>query len=160
VEGMTAAVIVETTQIQKSATQVYCTYHNVDHAIKKLIIELFDDAYLIALSDEIVGYANCTSLQLLTHLFTYYAIIATTELTQKYERLNASYDPNQPIETLFHQIQDARAFGVAGGQPYGATMIINVAYTLVFNTGLFPDACWAWYPERLQEKYGRSSSYS
>jgi hypothetical protein len=23
-------------------------------------------------------------------------------------------------------------------------MIVNVAYTLVFNTGLFPDACRAW----------------
>jgi hypothetical protein len=52
-----------------------------------------------------------------------------------------SYPPNQPIETLFQQIQDARAFAVAGGQPYGNAMIINVAYTLVFNTGLFPDAC-------------------
>jgi hypothetical protein len=53
-------------------------------------------------------------------------------------------DPNQPIETIFQQIQDARAFAVAGGQPYGAAMIVNMAYTLVFNTGLFPDACWAW----------------
>jgi hypothetical protein len=33
---------------------------------------------------------------------------------------------------------------VAGGQPYGAAMIINVAYTLVFNTCLYPDACRAW----------------
>jgi hypothetical protein len=120
---------------------VYRTDHNVDQAIKKLIIESFNDVYLNALSDEIVGYANCTSLQLLTHLLTYYATIALTELTQNYERRNTPYDPNQPIETLFQQIQDARAFAVAGGQPYGAAMIINVAYTLLFNTGLFPDAC-------------------
>jgi hypothetical protein len=46
---MTAAVIAETTQLHKEATQVYCTYHNVDQAIKKLIIESFDDAYLNAL---------------------------------------------------------------------------------------------------------------
>jgi hypothetical protein len=123
---------------------VYRTYHDVDQAIKKLIIESLDDAYLNALSDKIVGYANCTSLQLLTHLLTYYAMIAPTELTHNYERLNTPYDPNQPIETLFQKIQDARAFEVAGGQPYGAAMIVNVAYTLVFNTGLFPDACWAW----------------
>jgi hypothetical protein len=71
-------------------------------------------------------------------------MIAPTELTQNYERLNTPYDPNQPIETLFQQIQDARAFAVAGGQSYGAAMIINVAYTLVFNTGLYPDACRAW----------------
>jgi hypothetical protein len=143
VAGMTAAVIAETTRLHKEATQVYRTYHNVDQAIKKLIIESFDDAYLNALSDKIVGYANCTSLQL-THILAYYAMTAPTELTQNYERLNALYNPNQPIETLFQQIQDARAFAVAGGQPYGAAMIVNVAYTLVFNTGLFPDACRAW----------------
>jgi hypothetical protein len=109
-----------------------------------LIIESFNDAYLNALSDEIVGYANCTSLQLLTHHLTYCAMIAPTEITQNCERLNTPYDPNQPIETLFEQIQDARAFAVSGGQPYGAAMIVNVAYTLVSNRGLFPDACRAW----------------
>jgi hypothetical protein len=82
VAGMTAAVIAETTRLHREATQVYHTYHNVDQAIKKLIIESFDDAYLNALSDEIVGYANCTSLQLLNHLLTYYAMIAPTEITQ------------------------------------------------------------------------------
>jgi hypothetical protein len=150
VAGMTAAVIAETTQLHREATQVYRTYHNMDQAIKKLIIESFE--YLNALSDEIVGYANFTSLQLLTHLLTYYAMIAPTELTQNYERLNTPYDPNQPIEMLFQQIQDARAFAVAGGQPYGAAMIVNVAYTLVFNTGLFPDACRAWQSRAIAGK--------
>jgi hypothetical protein len=70
VAGMTAAVIAETTRLHKEATQMYRNYHNVNQAIKKLIIEEFDDIYLNALSDEIVGYANCTSLQFLTHLLT------------------------------------------------------------------------------------------
>jgi hypothetical protein len=103
------------TRLYREATQVYRTYHNVDQVIQKLIIDSFDDAYLNALSDEIVGYANCTSFQLLTYLLTYYAMIAPTELTQNYERLNTPYDPNQRIETLFQQIQDARAFAVAVG---------------------------------------------
>jgi hypothetical protein len=107
VAGMMAAIIAETTQLHLEATQVYRTYHNVEKKIKKLIKESFNDAYLNALSEKIVGYANCTSLQLLTHLLTYYAMIAPTELTQNYERLNTPYDPNQPIETLFQQIQDA-----------------------------------------------------
>jgi hypothetical protein len=129
------------TRLYREATQVYRTYHNIDRAIKKLIIKSFKDTYLNALSDKIVGYANCTSLQLLTHLLTYYNVIAPTEHMQNYERLNTPYDPNQLIETLFQQIQDARVFAVAGDQNYGAAMIVNVAYTLVFNTVLFPDAC-------------------
>jgi hypothetical protein len=100
VAGMTAAVIAETTRLHREATQLYRIYHNVDQAIKKLIIESFDDRYLNALSDDIVGYVICTALQILTHLLTYYAMIVPTELTQNYERLNTPYDPNQPIETF------------------------------------------------------------
>jgi hypothetical protein len=100
VAGMTAAVIAETTRLHGEATQVYRTYNNVDQAIKNLLIEAFNDEYRNALSDEIFGYANCTSLQILTHLLTYYAMIAPSELTQNYERLNTPYDPNQPIEAF------------------------------------------------------------
>jgi hypothetical protein len=104
VVGMMAAVIAELTRLHLAATQVYRTYHNVDQAIKKLILEAFDDAYINVLSNEVVGYANCTSLDILTHLLTFYAMIAPTELTQNYERLNTPCDPNQPIEALFQQI--------------------------------------------------------
>jgi hypothetical protein len=55
VAGMTAAVTAETTRLHKDATQVYRTYNKIYQAIKKLIIESFDDAYLNALSDEIAG---------------------------------------------------------------------------------------------------------
>jgi hypothetical protein len=51
-------------------------------------------------------------------------MIAPTELTQ-------NYNPNQPIETLFQQIQDARAFVVAGGKLYGSAMSSNVECTCV-----------------------------
>jgi hypothetical protein len=79
-------------------------------------------------------------------------MIATTKLTQNYECLNTPYDPNQLTEMLFQQIQDARAFVVTGGQPYGAAMIVNVTYTLVFNTGLFPEACRAWQSRAVAAK--------
>jgi hypothetical protein len=79
-------------------------------------------------------------------------MIAPTELAQNYERLNTLHNLNQLIETLFQQNQDARAFAVAGGQPYGATRIINVAYTLVLNTGLFLDACRAWQSRAIAGK--------
>jgi hypothetical protein len=157
VVSMTEAVIAELTRLHREATQVYRTYHNVDQAIKKLILEAFDDAHLNALSNEVVGYANCTSRDLLTHLLTFYAMISPTELTQNYERLNTPYDPYQPIETRFQQIQDARAFAVAVGQPYDNAMIVNVAYTLIFNTGLFPDACQAWKSRAFLARHGPNS---
>jgi hypothetical protein len=43
VVGMTEAGIAELTRLHREATQVYRTYHNVDQAIKKLILKAFDD---------------------------------------------------------------------------------------------------------------------
>jgi hypothetical protein len=63
------------------------------------------DQYANELSDKIVSYATCTSLQLLTHPLTYYDMIAPTELMQNYERLNTPYDPNQPIDNLFQKFR-------------------------------------------------------
>jgi hypothetical protein len=50
-------------------------------------------------------------------LLTYYAMIAPTELTQNYERLNTLYDPNQPIEMLFQRFQDARPLRYQAASP-------------------------------------------
>jgi hypothetical protein len=143
-DNATAARIAEANQAHKEETRVYRTYNNINQASKKLIIDEFAEQSPNALYDEVVGYTNCTSLDLPTHLLTFYAMIVPTELTQNYKRLNTPYDPNQPIESLFQKIQDAQAFAVACGQPYGYKIIVNVAYALVFNTGLFPDACCAW----------------
>jgi hypothetical protein len=54
---------------------------------------------------------------------------------------------------LFQKIQDARAFAIAGGQPYGDVMVVNVAYTLVFKTGLFSDACQMWQVRPTTQKF-------
>jgi hypothetical protein len=81
------------------------------------------------------------SIQFISLILTYYAMITPTDLTQNCERLNAPYDPNQPIEILLKHIQDAREFGVAGGQTYGDSMLVNVSFTLVFNTVMFLDDC-------------------
>jgi hypothetical protein len=99
--GMIGVQIAEMGRLHTAATRVYRTYHNVDQEFKKMIIDAFEDQSLNALSEEIIGYENCTLLQLITHLLTYYAMISPKELTQKYERLNMSYDPNQPIENPF-----------------------------------------------------------
>jgi hypothetical protein len=45
---------------------------------------------------------------------------------------------------LVQHNQDARGFAVAVGHHYGAAATINVAFTLVFDTGLFSDECRAW----------------
>jgi hypothetical protein len=51
-----------------------------------------------------------------------------------------TYDPSRPIIYLFKKMQDGRAYAQEGQQPYGTHQIINIAYALIFNTGVYGDA--------------------
>jgi DNA-binding GntR family transcriptional regulator len=77
-DKLTAAQIAEANRAHTEAIRVYRTYNNINQAFKKLIVDAFEDQFLNALYDEVVRYKNCTSLDLLTHLLTYYDMIAPT----------------------------------------------------------------------------------
>jgi hypothetical protein len=46
VMGMTATQIMETKRAQTEAMRVYKAYHNIDQALKKFIIDAFEDPFL------------------------------------------------------------------------------------------------------------------
>jgi hypothetical protein len=57
-DNATAARIAEAYRAHTEAICVYRTYNNVDQAFKKLIIDAFEDQFLNALSEKVVGYAH------------------------------------------------------------------------------------------------------
>ena len=58
--------------------------------------------------------------------------------------MNTAYDPNNPFKVLIDQIEDAINFAAAENIPYTPEQIVNVAYNLVFDTGVFNDECKEW----------------
>jgi hypothetical protein len=52
------------------------------------------------------------------------------------------YDLQDPIETLFTQIDDGVRYALAGGgQPYGEAQYVNIAFFLILATQSLPLAC-------------------
>ena len=52
--------------------------------------------------------------------------------------------PNQPSEVLIDQIKDAINYASAGNTPYSKEKITNMAYNIVYCTGIFSDECKTW----------------
>jgi hypothetical protein len=52
--------------------------------------------------------------------------------------------PQQPVETLFKQIQDCGDYMEAGGITIGEAQKLSTAYTKVYATGIFHIACRRW----------------
>jgi hypothetical protein len=61
-----------------------------------------------------------------------------------YEQMILPYDLSHPIEDIYKQMQDGRAYTQARDQPYGPHQISNIAYALIFNTGVYNEDCKEW----------------
>jgi hypothetical protein len=121
--------------------QTYRTYTSVQQALKKQIISVFEPMHLEILNDNILGYANISARDMLDHLFETYGNITAVDLEINSERMRRAWDLQQPVETLFKQIQDCADYSEAGGVPIGPSQHINDGYAQIFATGHFMSAC-------------------
>jgi hypothetical protein len=112
--------------------------------LKKQIISVFEPMYVDILNDDMVCYANISARGMLDHLFETYGNITAVDLEVNFENTRRSWDPQQPVETLFKQIQDCADYSEAGGVLIGHPQQINVGYAKLFATGHFMSACRRW----------------
>jgi hypothetical protein len=114
----TASQISAARHVWEEGVQTYRTYTSVLKALKKQIISVFEPMYLDILNDNMVGYANVSAREMLDHLFDTYGNITAVDLEINFEHMRRAWDPQQPVETLFKQIQDCADYSEAGGRPH------------------------------------------
>jgi hypothetical protein len=113
----TAAQISAARHIWEEDVQTYRTYTSVQQALKKQIISVFEPMYLDVLNDNMVGFANISDRYMLDHRFGTYGNITAVDLEINFEHMRRAWDPQQPVESLFKQIQDFADYYEAGGRP-------------------------------------------
>jgi hypothetical protein len=114
----TSAQISTARHIWEEDVQTYRTCISVQQALKKQIISVFEPMYLDILNDNMVKYANISARGMLDHLFETYGNITAVNLEINFEHMRQAWDPHQPVETLFKQIQDCDDYSEAGGCPH------------------------------------------
>jgi hypothetical protein len=77
----------------------------VQQALKKQIISVLEPMYLDFLNDNMVGFAKISARYMLDHLFGTYGNITADDLEINFEHMRRAWDPQQPVESLFKQIQ-------------------------------------------------------
>jgi hypothetical protein len=140
----TAAQISAARHIWEEDVQTYRTYTSVQEALKNQIISVFEPMYLDILNDNMVGYSNISAREMLDHLFETYGNITAVDLEINFEHMRRAWDPQQPVETLFKQIQDCADYSEAGSVPIGHSQQIKVGYAKIFATGHFMSTCRRW----------------
>ena len=87
-------------------------------------------------------YIGSSTLDLINHLYEAYDVISNSEWLANDKRFRKAYAPTVPIEVAWQQIDDAVAYTDAGYTPYSSKQVVDNAYQLVFNTGIFAADCW------------------
>jgi hypothetical protein len=109
----------------------------VQQVLKEQIISVFEPMYLDILNNKMVGYANISARDMLDHLFETYGNITAVDLEINFEHMHQSWDPQQPVESLFKKIQECVYYSEAGGILIGHPQQINVGYAKnIFNRSL------------------------
>jgi hypothetical protein len=114
----TAAQISAASHVWEEDVQTYRTCTSVQQPLKKKIISVFEPMYLDILNDNMVGYANISAREVLDHLFETYGNITAVDLEINFEHMRRAWEPQEPVETLFKQIQDCADYSEAGGRPH------------------------------------------
>jgi hypothetical protein len=99
-----------------------------------------------------VRFANITAWAMLDHLFMDYGNITAVDLENNFEQMRRAWEPQQPVESLFKQIQDCADYSEAGGLLIGHPQQINVGHAKIFATGHFMSACHRWNEKPNVEK--------
>jgi hypothetical protein len=148
----TAAQISAARHLWEEDVQTYRTCTSVQQALKKQIISVFEPMYLDILNDNMVGYANISARDMLDHLFETYGNITAVDLEINFEHMRRAWDPQQPVESLFKQIQDCAEYSETGGFLIYHPQHINFGYAKIFATGHFTSACRRWNEKLTVEK--------
>jgi hypothetical protein len=127
IAACTSAQISAARHLWEENVQTCCTNNTVEQALKKQIIHVFEPMYLDILNDDMVRFANIYARDMLDHMFLTYGSITAVDLEHNFENMRKAWDPQQPAETLFKQIQDCADYADPGGETIGHAHKINLA---------------------------------
>jgi hypothetical protein len=105
IAGGAADVILAERHHWEEAVIIFVTWTTVEQALKKNTTA-FEPMYLEILNSDMVGFANTTARDMLDHLFISYGSITDVDLEHNWENMYKAWDPQQPVKSLFEQIQD------------------------------------------------------
>ena len=66
--------------------------------------------------------------------------------------MHQQFDALQPFKTIINQIEDSIKYAAASKAAYTPSQVLNIAYSSVFQTGMFPEACHEWHRKDVANK--------
>ena len=128
----------------KENRRIFDNCTNVDHALKKQLVEAVDEIYLEEQRNRYTGYLTVTSRDLITHLLRRYGKISASDISRCNQRMNEPLDPTMPIDIFFKRIDECIELAADAENPFSEKQVLQVAYFAISASGLYTEACRKW----------------
>ena len=142
--GATNAQIMETNCQFLADQSEYKLFLMVSQELKKQLLAAITTIYLLPLQHETLGFANVSCAAMLTHLSVTYCVITPDQLKDNHDKLEAPWNPDDPIEGLWECIHECQHLATVGGDPITAPATVCSILDVLEKTGIFADAIWDW----------------
>jgi len=142
--GATGPQISESVRMHNESLREWREYTNIHNALKKQLEEAIEPVYLRSQRHRHVGFAHRSVRELLAYLFQAYGQLNAQKLMDNQAAMNKAWDPSTPFETLIEQIEESMEVADSANQAFSDAQILTLAFTLVYNTGLYFDECKEW----------------
>jgi hypothetical protein len=139
----TPAEITETNRQYLANQREFTVYTTTEAQLKRLILTAVPPTFTNALKDRTLGFANVTTLAIITHLIATYGTITTDDLDKNMALLHRDWSPSEPIKNLFEQIRQCREFAV-NKDPISEATALRAGLMTLEKSGLFDDAIRDW----------------
>lgn len=158
-ERATAAQITETNRQFEITRNEYSLFINTNQALKNFVLNNVPHRFLAAKRHPITQFAQVSTLALMTHLWNQYGRVTTDDLIANSERMNAPWTPPTPIETLYEQLIEGKAFAMKGNETINDSTLVRIGYNLIKSTGLFEVACRQWRQSITDHSFNNFQSF-
>ena len=108
------------------------------------LLAVFDDPYLATPKNNYTAYVMRSTMDLLDHLYNNYALVSSTDMAANEKRIRASYNAEEPLESLIERLNECADFTTAASEPVLETQVVRIASVLVAKTRQYPEYCRAW----------------
>ena len=126
---------------------------NVEKAMVKQVVHAIDAQYLDTLRNTTTDCIDAPILTILNHLFTKYGKVDADTLALKEKNVREhQYNVQDPLVTIYKEIEDLEQLGKASNNPYLPSQLINFALQVIKNTGDFEEGQKGWHAKEAVDK--------
>jgi hypothetical protein len=142
--GTTQPQITENNRLHKCVVAIHSLYVAVNNALRRQILDAVPCVYVRDLEHPQFAYSHVSCRNLLDHLWCNFGTISASDLKNNIQSMYTLQNPADPIETIFHRLNDAIAYSTAGRDPITEAAAVCAGYNVLEHSGLFPCACKTW----------------